>query len=168
MKYNMINYIKNKHSLKIDDFYFKCCIGKNGLSRNKREGDKKTPIGRFSIENLYYRSDRIKKPLTKLRCIKIKKQMGWCDDPLNQKNYNKLITLKKKVKCEKLYRKDHKYDLIIPIKYNYLRPIKFKGSCIFINLTNNYKPTAGCIGIQKKDFLIMLKLINKKTKIQIN
>ena len=94
--------------------------------------------------------------------------MGWCDDPLNQKNYNKLVFNIKGTKCEKLYRKDQKYDLIIPIKYNYFKPIKFKGSCIFIHLTNNYKATAGCIGLSKKDFLILIKLINKKTKILIN
>ena len=164
----MTIYLKNKYRLQVDNFTFKCCIGKNGLSKKKREGDKKTPIGRFSIENLYYRSDRIKKPVTKLKCIKIKKKMGWCDDPLNQKNYNKLVFIIKGTKCEKLYRKDHKYDLIIPIKYNYLKPIKFKGSCIFIHLTNNYKATDGCIGLKKKDFLIMIKIINKKTKIQIN
>ena len=132
------------------------------------EGDKKTPIGRFSIEHLYYRSDRIRNFSTKLKCVEIKKNMGWCDDPLNKKKYNKLISVKRKIKCEKLHRKDHKYDLFIPIKYNYSKPIKFRGSCIFIHLTNNYKPTAGCIAIQKKDFLIMLRLINKKTKIQIN
>ena len=164
----MTIYLKNKYRLHVDDFTFKCCIGKNGLSKKKREGDKKTPIGRFLIENLYYRSDRIKKPPTKLKCIKITKKMGWCDDPLNQKNYNKLVLINKGTKCEKLYRKDHKYDLIIPIKYNYLKPIKFKGSCIFIHLTNDYKATAGCIGLKKKDFLIMIKLINKKTKIRIN
>ena len=164
----MTIYLKNKYRLQVDDFTFKCCIGKNGLSKKKKEGDKKTPIGRFSIENLYYRSDRIKKPPTKLKCVKIKKKMGWSDDPLNQKNYNKLVFINKGTKCEKLYRKDHKYDLIIPIKYNYLKPIKFKGSCIFIHLTNNYKATAGCIGLRKKDLLIMIKLINKKTKIQIN
>ena len=163
----MIIYLKNKHSLTIDDFNFKCCIGKNGISKKKREGDKKTPIGSFRIGNLYYRPDRIKKPFTKLKCIKIKKNMGWCDDPLNYKNYNKLITIKKNIKCEKMYRKDHKYDLMIPIKYNFLKPVKFKGSCIFIHLTNNFKATAGCIAIKKNDFLIMLKLINKKTKINI-
>ena len=43
-----------------------------------------------------------------------------------------------------------------------------KGSAIFIHLTNNYKPTAGCIAISKKDFLILLKIISKKTKIKIN
>ena len=163
----MIICVKNKHTLKIDDFNFKCCFGENGKSKKRREGDKKTPIGIFSIENLYYRSDRIKKPLTNLKCVKIKKNMGWCDDPLDVKNYNKLIKLNKKIKCEKLYRKDHNYDLLLPIKYNFLKPIKFKGSCIFIHLTNNYKPTLGCIALKKKDFLIILRLINNKTKIKI-
>ena len=163
----MIIYIKNKHTLTVDDFEFKCCIGKNGKSKKKEEGDKKTPIGNFKLENLYYRADRIKKPSTNLKTIKIQKNMGWCDDPSNLKNYNKLIKLNKNIRCEKLHRKDHNYDLMIPIKYNFLKPVKYKGSCIFIHLTNNYKPTLGCVAMKKKDFLIMLKLINKKTKIKI-
>ena len=31
--------LKNKHSLKIDDFEFKCCVGKDGISGEKIEGD---------------------------------------------------------------------------------------------------------------------------------
>ena len=73
----MIIYLKNKHTLEVDDFKFRCSIGKNGTSKKKREGDKKTPVGYFEIENLYYRSDRVKKPFSKLRCIKIRKNMGW-------------------------------------------------------------------------------------------
>ena len=164
----MIIYLKNKHTLQVDDFILKCCIGKNGISKKKREGDLKTPIGFFSIENLYYRSDRIKKPFTKLKSIKIKKNMGWCDDPFNKKNYNKLININKNIKCEKLWRKDHKYDLLIPIKYNFSKPVKFRGSCIFIHLTHDYKSTAGCIAVKKKNYFIMLKLIDKTTKIKIN
>ena len=97
---------------------------------------------------------------------KNKKNMGWCDDPLN-KNYNKLITIKKNIKCEKLYRKDHKYDFLIPILYNTKKIIPGKGSAIFIHLTNNLKSTLGCIALKKKDFMILLKLINKKTKLKI-
>ena len=37
----MIIYIENKHSLKVDDFKFKCCIGKNGKSKKKRREIKK-------------------------------------------------------------------------------------------------------------------------------
>ena len=159
--------IKNKHTLQIDEFKFQCCIGKKGSTRNKKEGDKKSPKGTFQIENLYFREDRIKKPLTLLKCIKIKKNMGWCDDISFPKKYNKLIKIDKKIRHEKLKRKDNKYDLLIPIKYNFNKPTSGKGSCIFIHLTKNYQPTAGCIALKKKDFLIMLKLIKKNSKIKI-
>lgn len=164
----MIIFLKNKHTLKVDDFIFKCCVGKCGLTNNKVEGDKKTPKGKFKIGNLFFREDRVNKPITKLKCIKIKNNMGWCDDVNNNENYNKLIKVNKNLHHEKLFRKDHKYDLLIPIKYNYLKSRVGKGSCIFIHLTNNYKPTAGCIALKKKDFLILLKLINKESIIHIN
>ena len=163
----MTIFVKNKYTLLIDEFKFKCCIGMKGSTINKKEGDKKTPIGTFKIENLYYRKDRIEKPDTSLKTIKIKKNMGWCDDIHYPKKYNKLIKLNKNIRHEKLHRKDHKYDLLIPVKYNFNKPIVGLGSCIFIHLTNNYKPTAGCIGIKKKDFLIILKIIKKNSKIKI-
>ena len=163
----MIVFLKNKHTLQIDDFFFKCCIGKNGTTRFKREGDHKTPIGIYKLEHLYYREDRLFRPNTALKCVKINKNQGWCDDVNYPKKYNKLINVNKYIKHEKLLRKDHKYDLLIPIKYNFNNPKINRGSCIFIHLTNNYKPTAGCIALKKKDFLIMLKLIKKNSKIKI-
>ena len=159
--------VKNKHTLLIDEFKFRCCIGKKGLTKNKKEGDKKTPKGIFEIENLYYRKDRLEKPLTSLKCIEIKKNMGWCDDINVKKKYNKRIKIEKNIKHEKLKRKDYKYDLLIPIKYNFNKPIPGLGSCIFLHLTKNYKFTVGCIALKKNDFLIMLKLIKKDTKIKI-
>ena len=164
----MTIYLKKKQSLQLDIFNFKCSIGKKGLSKNKIEGDLKTPVGVFSLGNLYYRSDRVDKPITTLKCIKIDKNMGWCDDPLNKEKYNKLIKVNKKIKHEKLYRRDHKYDLLIPIKYNFTNIIPGKGSCIFIHLTKKYAPTAGCIALKKKDLLIILKLIKKNTRIKID
>jgi len=164
----MTIYLKKKQSLQMDVFNFKCSIGKKGLSKNKIEGDLKTPVGVFSLGNLYYRSDRVDKPKTTLKCIKIDKNMGWCDDPLNKEKYNKLIKVNKKIKHEKLYRRDHKYDLLIPIKYNFNKRVPGKGSCIFIHLTRNYAPTAGCISLKKKDLLILLKLIKKNTRIKID
>ena len=163
----MTIFVKNKYTLQVDDFKFKCCIGKKGSTINKKEGDKKTPKGIFELENLYFRKDRIKKPITSLKCIEIKKNMGWCDDIKFFKQYNKLIRVNEKLKHEKLKRKDHKYDLLIPIKYNFKKPIPGLGSCIFIHLTKNYKPTAGCVALKEKDFLIMLKIIKKNTKIRI-
>ena len=92
--------------------------------------------------------------------------MGWCND-INNKLYNKEIKIKKKMKYERLFRNDYKYNYLIPIKYNWRNPKKNKGSAIFIHLTKNYKPTAGCIALLQKDFLILVKLIKKNTRIKI-
>ena len=160
--------IKNKETLIFNDFIFRCSIGINGITKKKIEGDKKTPIGTFNIGALYFRNDRNKKPKTKLECIPITKSMGWCDNPLDKKNYNKLIKIKKKLKYEKLFRADKKYDFLIPILYNTKKIIPGKGSAIFLHLTFDYKKTLGCVALKKNDFLILLRLINKKTKIKIN
>ena len=163
----MLIKVKNKETLEISEFSFKCCLGLNGKTNSKSEGDKKTPVGRFNLGPLFYRPDREKKPKTKLTCIKITKNMNWCNDSTSKKYYNRLISKNKKIKYEKLYRRDYKYNLMIPVSYN-SNPVRLgKGSAIFLHLTKNYKPTAGCIALNKKDFIIMLKLIDKKTKIKI-
>ena len=163
----MIIKLKNKDTLNVGEFKLKCCIGKKGISKNKIEGDLQTPSGIFKLGNLYWRSDRIKKPETKLFCKKIKKNMGWCNDTVSA-YYNKEIQINKKVKHEKLYRHDYKYDLFILIKYNYLKVKKNKGSAIFIHLTKNYKATSGCIAVSKKDFLILSKMLKKNSQIIID
>jgi len=163
----MIIILKNKASLIFDNFIFQCTIGRKGLTKNKIEGDKKTPIGTYSLGNLYYRKDRNPKPLTDLKCIPIKKDMGWCNDVKNKKFYNKLIKVNRNISHEKLFRRDYKYDFIVPINYNTKKPKIGKGSAIFIHLTRKFKPTLGCVALEKKDFLILLMLINKKTKIKI-
>jgi L,D-peptidoglycan transpeptidase YkuD (ErfK/YbiS/YcfS/YnhG family) len=159
--------LKNKYTLKIDDFKFKCCIGKNGLKKNKIEGDKYTPKGTFKLGTLYYRKDRVKKPITSLKTKNIKRNMGWCNDSKN-KFYNQEIIINKKIKHEKLFRKDYKYNYLIIIEYNTKRIKPNKGSAIFIHLTKNFTTTAGCIALLQKDFLIMTKLINKNSTIKIN
>ena len=158
--------IKNKNTLLFDEFKFKCCVGKNGISDKKKEGDKKTPKGTYSLGPLFYRNDRVSKIKTKLSKRIIKKNMGWCND-IKSQLYNKLIKINKKIRHEKLYRKSMNYDLLIPIQYNTSKPIKNKGSAIFLHITNNYKKTLGCIAVNKKDMLILVRLINMKTKIKI-
>ena len=163
----MIIQLKNKNQLIVDDFIFKCCVGKNGLKKQKIEGDKTTPKGIFKLETVYYRKDRVKRPITKIKKKIINKKRGWCNDP-KHKFYNKEVLINKKVKHEKLFRKDYKYNYFIDLDYNKKKTIKNKGSAIFIHLTKNYKPTAGCIAIKRNDFEILLKIIDKNTKILIN
>ena len=162
----MLITLKNKDTLVCDEFFFRCSIGKNGIKIKKYEGDKITPKGTFSIGRLYYRADRVKKPVTKISTKIIKKGMIWCDDP-DSNYYNKEIKTNIKAKHEILFRKDNSYDYLIVINYNTEKIIPYKGSAIFIHLTKNYKTTAGCIALKKNDFLILAKIINKKTKIKI-
>ena len=161
----MIIHVPNKNTLIINDFKLRCCVGKKGLNSNKREGDYSTPKGLFNLKRLYFRKDRISIPTCKINKKIIKKDMAWCDDS-NHKNYNEEIKIQNKNLKEKLYRKDHKYDYIISISHNE-KKIPGDGSAVFIHLTDDYKPTAGCIALKKKDFEILLKLIDKKTKIRI-
>ena len=161
----MIICLKNKDTLIVDDFHLKCCIGKKGLNSQKKEGDYTTPKGLFNINKLYFRKDRVGEINCKINKKIITKNMGWCDDP-NNKKYNEEIRIFSKNNKENFYRRDHKYDYLITINYNN-KKIPYKGSAIFIHLTENYKPTSGCIALKKKDLLILLKLINRKTKIKI-
>tara|TARA_B100000029_G_scaffold490624_1_gene549838 strand:- start:4473 stop:4967 length:495 start_codon:yes stop_codon:yes gene_type:complete len=160
--------IKNNF-LYINEFKLKCALGKGGIKKNKKEGDRCTPKGEFNLGNIYYRKDRVNKPKSILKAKIIKKNFGWCNDS-KSKFYNSFIKFNKKTNFsfEKLFRKDFKYNYIIPIKYNYFKPLKNKGSAIFIHLTKKYDPTIGCVSVSKKDFIIVSKLINKNSKIKIS
>ena len=162
-----MNIIIKKKFLFYKGYKLKCSIGKSGISKSKKEGDFATPKGIFKLGLLYYRKDRIKSLKSKIKKKIIKKNMGWCDD-INSKKYNKQISFPFKYSAEKLYRKDNIYDIFININYNQLPIVRGKGSAIFLHLSDTkYKPTNGCVGIQKKDFLKILPLIEKKTKILI-
>jgi len=162
----MLIKIKKNRTLIFKKFEFRCAIGRSGFKKNKKEGDGATPKGTYSFGKLYYRADRIKKIHTYLKCKKIKKNMGWCNDPYDKK-YNKEFNLKYKKKGEKLFRTDYKYNLFIPINYNTSPTIPHKGSAIFLHLTKKYKPTEGCISLKLNDFLFILKFIKSKAKIKI-
>ena len=162
----MVIKLKNKHILEVDEFQFRCCIGRKGITNNKVEGDLCTPKGKFKLKEIFFRHDRVKLFNSKIKIRKISKYMGWCDD-IKSTKYNKLINIREKYKHEKLYRKDNKYDYLIVLDYNLKKPVNGKGSAIFLHLTKNYKPTAGCIAINQNDFEILLKLIKKNTFIKI-
>jgi len=154
--------------LKCRELKFRCSLGKAGISKKVEEGDNITPKGIYKIIKIYYREDRIKNIISKIKLIKIKNNMGWCDDPISKK-YNQLIKLPTKYHHEKLYRNDKLYDIVLVLDYNMNPIVKGKGSAIFLHLSKNLKnKTSGCIALRKKDMLELLKKIKKNTKIVIN
>jgi len=159
--------VKKSGYLEFKKLKLRCSLGKAGIKKKIKEGDNITPRGVFKIIKVYYRADKIDKIETKIKKIKIKKKIGWCDDPRSV-FYNKQIKLPNKFSHEKLYRNDNIYDLILVLNYNMNPIIKNKGSAIFIHVAkNNYQPTHGCIGLKKKHLLTILKKIKKNTKVKI-
>jgi L,D-peptidoglycan transpeptidase YkuD (ErfK/YbiS/YcfS/YnhG family) len=160
--------IKKSGYLEYKNLKFRCALGKAGIKKKKKEGDNITPKGVFKIIRVYYRRDKIKNIKTLVKKKEIKKNIGWCDDPVSN-SYNKEISLPSKFGHEKLYRKDNLYDLILVFNYNINPIIKNKGSAIFMHIAKKkYKPTAGCIALKKEDLVELLKNIKKNTKVKIH
>jgi L,D-peptidoglycan transpeptidase YkuD (ErfK/YbiS/YcfS/YnhG family) len=151
---------------------FKCAVGRSGFieASEKKEGDGSTPMGIYPLREVYYNPDHIKKPHdVKLPLHTLSKDMGWCDDPQDDR-YNQLIKLpyKQNVSFENLYREDEVYDLIVVVGYNDSPALPSKGSAIFIHVKHNdYEPTAGCLAFSKDDLLEILKLLTPESQVCI-
>ena len=159
--------VKKSGYLKYKKFKFRCALGKGGIKQKGREGDFITPKGKFKLIKIYYRSDRIKRINSTLKKIKIKKNMGWCDD-VSSNYYNKQIKINKKISHEKLHRKDNVYDIIVVLNYNLNPIIRGKGSAIFLHVAKkNYNKTQGCIALKKDELLTLISKIKKDTQIRI-
>jgi L,D-peptidoglycan transpeptidase YkuD (ErfK/YbiS/YcfS/YnhG family) len=159
--------VKKTGYLKYKNFKFRCALGKGGIKKKVKEGDNITPKGIFKIIKIYYRPDKINKIISSIKKIKIKKNMGWCDDP-SSSYYNKQVKLPSKYNHERLYRKDNLYDLILVLNYNTNPIIKNKGSAIFLHIAKKkYQPTKGCVALKKQDLIQLTSIIKKNTKIKL-
>ncbi len=162
----LITNSNKKYFLKAGNKTFFCQIGSGGLTNasKKMEGDKTTPIGKWSLDTIYYRSDKVLRPKFKKRNIlkikKITKNCGWCDD-IRSHFYNKHIRIDKvrsiDISYEKLWRHDEAYDILIVISHNNKPNIKNKGSAIFIHCSfHDNRNTAGCIALNRKDLIFLI------------
>lgn len=156
-----------KNLCQIGNNFFKCAIGKGGLSSNKVERDGATPIGSFPLRQVFYRPDRLSLPETALPIVALTSKMGWCDDPVDPL-YNQLVTLPYPGRHEELWREDHVYDLILVVGYNDCPIIAGKGSAIFIHLKHeNYLPTEGCLAFAQEDLQEILSCLTLQSKVII-
>ena len=151
-----------------ENLKFKCSIGYNGLSNNKREGDGCTPIGDFKITKILYRPDKINDSEFLLESEVIKKSDGWCDD-INSDLYNQKIEFPFGPSAEHLYRNDDLYDLVCIIDYNLNPIIRGKGSAIFLHVASeDYSPTQGCIALKKEELIQIAIKLDKGSTITID
>ena len=169
--------LNKKYFLKAGNKVFRCQIGTGGFENvaKKVEGDKTTPIGKWRLVKLYYRADRVLRPKFKkkstLKIKRITKYCGWCDD-IRSSYYNKYLNinnyLSPKIGFEKLWRGDNAYDIVIQISHNTNPIIKNKGSAIFIHCSfEDGRSTAGCIALEKRDLIFLIKNLKSYVNILI-
>ena len=157
----ILEYELNSRKVKLNAF-----IGVNGVTSSKIEGDGKTPLGKFYFGKILGMHNKNEIDINNY--IEINKNLYWVDD-INSNYYNNLVDISKIKKdwnsAEHLIDNPKEYEYLIEIKTN-PNNIPNKGSAIFLHCSNN-KPTSGCISIDKKYLLEILKNINNKTIIEI-
>ncbi len=142
-------------------------LGHGGIRALKREGDGGTPLGRFTVRQVLYRADRMRRPRTSVPLRAIRADDGWCEDPTDR-NYNRLVRLSPGAAADRLARSDHLYDLVLVLGYNDRPRVRGKGSAIFVHLARpGYAPTAGCIALTRHDLLMLLGEVKRDTQIVI-
>ncbi len=163
----------NDTTLRVNGKDYPCTIGRGGVAEAgaKREGDLKTPRGRFAMRSCYYRPDKFAQPPeTGLPTIALTPNHGWCDD-VNSAHYNLPVMLPFPARHETLWRDDDVYDLIIPLGYNDGVDgdiIVGAGSAIFMHIMRaDGVGTEGCIALKKEDLLALLPHLTQTSSVVV-
>lgn len=133
-----------------------CRLGRTGVIVDKQEGDGATPVGRWPLRAVLYRPDRVVRPDTALPVRALDPDDGWCDDP-GHADYNRPTRLPHPASCEKMWRDDGLYDVVVILGHNDSPPVPGKGSAIFLHVADpEGKPTQGCVALPLPDLLAVL------------
>ena len=145
----------------------RAAIGPGGIAVKGGEGDGITPIGAWSVREIFYRADRIAKPDVALPLRAIAQDDGWCDAP-GDRDYNRLVKLPHPASAETMWREDHLYDLVAVLGFNDDPVMPGKGSAIFLHLAKpDYASTHGCVALNYNDALAALEQLRPGDKVII-
>ena len=142
-------------------------LGRGGIKANKREGDGGTPRGRFRLRRLWWRADRVPRPMTHLPVRPITAADGWCEDP-GDRRYNQPVRLARGQPGDRLKRDDRLYDFIIEIDHNTRPRIAGRGSAVFVHVARpGFAPTAGCVALKPDALRRLIARVGPNTRIVI-
>lgn len=146
---------------------FACRLGRAGRSARKREGDGATPTGSFAIIAVYWRPDRLRRPLAPCPVLPIRRDMGWCD-ALADRNYNRPVRLPYTASTETMWRADRLYDVVVVLDHNHRPRIRGRGSAIFMHVARpGLLPTEGCIALPAARLVWLLACLGRGARIVI-
>ncbi|WP_010677649.1 SH3 domain-containing protein [Bacillus timonensis] len=130
-------------------------IGKNGFASNKKEGDGKSPVGKYSIGTAFGQKGN---PGTKLPFRSITSDDVWVDDPespLYNSWQSRSATQGKWKSAENMTHRLYTYGFVI--NYNTQRT-PYKGSAIFFHVGSGY--TLGCTATSEANIIKILKWLD--------
>jgi L,D-peptidoglycan transpeptidase YkuD (ErfK/YbiS/YcfS/YnhG family) len=143
-------------------------LGRAGVKANKREGDGATPRGCFRLVRLWWRADRLVRPISALPTRPIAADDAWCEEPADRR-YNRPVKLASARAGDRLRRDDSLYDLLIELDHNTRPRIAGRGSAIFIHVARaGLKPTAGCVALEAGALRRLLLRLKRRSAIEIS
>lgn len=144
-----------------------CRLGRSGRVLDKREGDGGTPVGTWPLRTVLYRPDRVGRPVTTLPVRALTPGDGWCDDPTHA-DYNRAVMLPHPASCERMWRDDGLYDVVVVLGHNDDPPIPGLGSAIFLHVADpDGKPTQGCVALALPDLLTLLRDLGPGDRLRV-
>lgn len=148
-----------------------CALGRSGRHMIKREGDGRTPLGRFALLYGFYRADRLARPVSALPLSPIHPDMGWCDAS-GHAAYNSLVQKPFAASHEDMWRADGLYDVCLVMDYNLAPALAGRGSAIFFHIARSdgrsgYKPTEGCVAVSLAHMRQILAQVRPGTAVVI-
>lgn len=139
-------------------------VGKNGTTKDKKEGDKKTPKGLYSMPLAFGICQNVE---SNIPFQVIRDTSYWVDDPAS-KYYNQWVEMnqcKDWKSAEHLIEYSKQYEYAIVIDYNMNPIVPGNGSAIFLHCGN--RATVGCVATDRNSVIKILSWLKSEDESRI-
>lgn len=142
--------------------------GYNGMSADKQEGDRRTPVGTYQfVTNFGILSD----PGSVLPYKQVDESDFWVDDS-ESRYYNQMVSTKTVTpdwrSAEPLAEVSPQYNYALALSYNTQERTPGRGSAIFLHGLHPWKTwTEGCIAIPQEEVKLLIQQLDENARIVI-
>lgn len=151
-----------------EEFCTEGCCGHDGMSADKKEGDRRTPLGTYSFTRAF---GSLENPGSRLPYKQLDEGDYWVDDG-NSRYYNQMVNTSQVQKdwnsAEHLIGVMPQYRYSLALNYNTEERIPGKGSAIFLHGLHTWKTwTEGCIAIPEEYVKLLVQQLGENARIVI-
>lgn len=151
-----------------EEFCTEGYCGHDGMSGEKREGDRRTPLGTYSFTQAF---GSLENPGSRLPYKQLDEGDYWVDDG-NSRYYNQMVNISQVEKdwnsAEHLIGVMPQYRYSLVLNYNTEERTPGKGSAIFLHGLHTWKTwTEGCIAIPEEYVRLLVQQLGENARIVI-